>query len=611
MALIGKAMYFYKISSCVQTSLKIMEINLTDGNVEEHVCEDDVLRALLGGRCLGVALLSRRRILADPLEPSSPVVVSVGAMAGTGFPLANRLTMVFRSPLTGTVAWTQTGGYAAYELARLGVRALIITGAAEKLSCLLIDSKGVSLVDAEGLRGCGAMETCSRLRQAYGDCRVLSIGPAGERLVKISTVVNDMGRASGVRHGIGAIFGSKNLKAIVLKSGKHDARKPHDTLRFARLIRKLHAKMASSNLLNHEKGLFAVHGTAIAAEAIGENHALPVQNYRRTWHTAFQEVGGHMLTSTVLMTRLTCSTCPVSCRRETLGKGLRGEGPDYAQISSLGTNCMLFDLDEIAYLTQICYEHGVDPIEMGNTLAVYADLSERGYVRPKLGWGDYGAMASLVERVADKEEVGEVLAEGAFETAKSFGDADAAPSVKKISIQNADPRAEHAWGLVNAVENFGGAAHVWVYPQLVKSFQSLGVETIHDDNPDAEKLAERVYVKQTQVAVLDSLGVCAFSALAFTWQDYAEGFTSFYGTVLEDDFTTLGEKILTMERMLNTLYGFSEDSDKLPKRFVEEPIPDGKHAGEVCPLNDLMRPYVKIRRDIGFSDMLSCLSFLS
>lgn len=142
--------------------------------------------------------------------------------------------------------------------------------------------------------------------------------------------------------------------------------------------------------------MLAVHGTAIAAEALGKGEAIPVKNYRLTSFNGYERLGGHVLSKSVLIARLTCSTCPVSCRRETMGYGLRGEGPDYAQISSLGTNCMVYDLEQTAYLTQLCYEMGVDPVEMGNTLAVYADLSERGHARPTLSWGDqsYGLLDS-------------------------------------------------------------------------------------------------------------------------------------------------------------------------------------------------------------------------
>lgn len=138
-------------------------------------------------------------------------------------------------------------------------------------------------------------------------------------------------------------------------------------------------------------------------------------------------------------------------------------------------------------------------------------------------------MASLIQKTAYKEGVGEVLAGGAFATAEFFGDPDTAPTVKNISIQNADPRAEPAWGLVNSVESFGGAVHVWVYPTLVKCFESLGVKTIYHDGLDPERIAGRVYAKQLEVAVLDSLGVCASSSLAFSQEDYAEGFEAFYG----------------------------------------------------------------------------------
>lgn len=583
--------------------MKIASVNLTDNVIEYTEVDDGVLTVLAGGRGLGVGLLERIGFKGGALEPRSPLIISLGPLIGTGFPLANRLTMVFRSPLTGTVAWAQTGGYAGYEMASLGLSAIIITGAAEKLSYLQVDVSGISIVEAGWLKGQGAVETCAQLRSRLGDVRVLSVGPAGENLVKIATVINDMGRSSGVRHGVGAILGSKNLKAIVFRGVRQMRRKPYDGTAFTQLLRKLQLKLRQSHLLNHEQGLLSVHGTAIAAEAIGRCEALPVKNYRLTSHERYETVGGHAMSSTVLINRLTCSVCPVSCRRETVGMGVRSEGPDYAQISSLGTNCMLFNLEQISYLTYLCYDLGLDPIEMGNTLAVYAELSERGAVKDRPCWGDFNQMAQLITQTANRSGVGAILGHGAHETARQFNMPDIAPSIKGISIQNADPRVEHAWGLLNAVESFGGAAHIWIYPRLIKSFQTFGINTIHDPS-----LADGVYAAQVRVAALDSLGVCAFSNLAFQDEEYIDGVKYFYGVKLEDDMLReIGMRILAIERSLNESYGFDESSDILPKRFLEEPVPTGVNKGLVCPLRTLLREYRHIRRDPPISETLTLL----
>jgi aldehyde:ferredoxin oxidoreductase len=190
---------------------------------------------LAGGRGLGVGLLERIGFKNGPLDPESPLTISIGCMIGISFPLANRMTIVFRSPLTGTVAWTQTGGYVGYKIASLGLSPIIISGSAEKYSYLQVYGRGISQVEVEYPRGLGAVETCSILKSRRGYARVFSIAPAGENLVKIATVVNDMGRSSGVRHGVGAILGSKNLKAIVFHGIRQLQRRPHDGPAFTQL----------------------------------------------------------------------------------------------------------------------------------------------------------------------------------------------------------------------------------------------------------------------------------------------------------------------------------------------------------------------------------------
>jgi aldehyde:ferredoxin oxidoreductase len=190
---------------------------------------------LAGGRGLGVGLLERIGFKSGPLDPESPLTISIGCMIGISFPLANRMTIVFRSPLTGTVAWTQTGGYVGYKIASLGLSPIIISGSAEKYSYLQVYGRGISQVEVEYPRGLGAVETCSILKSRRGYARVFSIAPAGENLVKIATVVNDMGRSSGVRHGVGAILGSKNLKAIVFHGIRQLQRRPHDGPAFTQL----------------------------------------------------------------------------------------------------------------------------------------------------------------------------------------------------------------------------------------------------------------------------------------------------------------------------------------------------------------------------------------
>jgi len=588
--------------------MKIAHVDLVEKAIEYHEIDITTLRDFGGGRGLGVALLRRNMFTGRPLDPRSPLILSVGLLVGTPFPLSNRLTFVFRSPLTKTVAWAQTGGYVGVALAKLGIIALFIRGQAESLSYLYVTDKGISVVDAENLRGRDAVTTCSLLKAALGDVRVLSIGPAGENLVPVATVVNDMGRASGVRHGVGAVMGSKNIKAIVIKPPKTHRSSAVDHTWFSKLMKRLQEKLRRSNLLNHDKGLLAVYGTPIAAEILGKNQALPVKNFQQTHLDGFEALGGKAMFVKNLLNRLTCSMCPVSCRRETTGIGVRTEGPDYSQISSLGTNCMLLDLEKITCLTHLCYSLGLDPIEAGNTLAVYSQLGDEGYVQRKIGWGNFDAMKELLQNMAYRSGDGSILGQGAEETAKSFGNLYASPSVKGISIQNTDPRVEPAWGLINAVESFGGAAHIWVYPRLIRSFSELGIETIYSNASSEDEIAEQVYLEQVWVAATDSIGVCAFSRLAFSPTDYADGLK-----ILRDmdaspsTLIDMGRNVLAVERELNKLYGFDETHDRLPRKFTEIEVPSGIHAGKKCDLEGVLNKYYTVRRHTSVSKALSSL----
>jgi aldehyde:ferredoxin oxidoreductase len=274
---------------------------------------------------------------------------------------------------------------------------------------------------------------------------------------------------------------------------------------------------------------------------------------------------------------------------------------------------MLLDLEKITYLTHMCYELGLDPIEAGNTIAVYSQLSDEGYVRERICWGSFETMKKLLHDMAYGVGDGAVLGRGAHETAVYFNNPDASPSVKGISVQNADPRAEPAWGLINAVESFGGGVHIWVYPRLIRSFEELNVNTIYQDNSSTEQdIAEKVYLEQVWVAAADSLGVCAFSRLAFTPTDYVDGVNILRNLDLTvETLMDMGKDILAAERELNNLYGFDSTHDRLPRKFTEVEVPSGKHAGKKCEISSLLSLYYMTRKDPPISKQLSSLPRLS
>jgi aldehyde:ferredoxin oxidoreductase len=305
------------------------------------------------------------------------------------------------------------------------------------------------------------------------------------------------------------------------------------------------------------------------------------------------------MSATILRERLTCDHCPVRCRREVGADGRYRyvtEGPDYSQLSSLGSNCHVTDLPALGYMNGLCYELGLDPIEVGNTLAMFAEATEQRRVRHGLHWGDADRMIELIGQIGGRRGIGAVLSLGARRAATTLGVPELSMAVKGISLQNVDPRPEPAWGLLNATENFGGAAHVWTYGDLVTALGDAGVRPLLGSDSTPRQVADAVRYRQDLVAVLDSLTSCAFSSYAFTVGDFAEALTLVTGeTYTPEALMAAGERIFSLERRYNQANGFTPQDDTLPERFTREGVPDGIHAGKVCDLRPLLDEYYALR----------------
>jgi aldehyde:ferredoxin oxidoreductase len=573
---------------------KIAVVDLTEGKIRYESPDKEDLGKFVGGRGLGAKQLWDSKISGE----QNFIGMYVGPLTGSGVPLANRLTIVFHSPLTNTIAYANTGGYAGTGLKLAGFDGIVLLGEAANPKYLLVKNGVVTLLDAGQLWGKRATETMNLLREKHGDVRVLSIGPAGENLVKYANVVNDAGRASGVRHGAGCVLGGKRVKAVAILSD-YSLRLPiANREEFRKVVNSLNKKVHESLLLNRDVGSFSVYGTPLAVEPLNSGEALPVRNYSLTHFEGATNLTGKKMSETILVNRLTCNSCAVQCRRETakLSKyDFRVEGPDYAQISSLGSNCGVWDLEAVAYLNYLCYETGLDPIETGNLLAIYAASTESHEVNrglEPLKWGDADRMIGLIELIAQKEGEGAMLAEGADYLINELGDTSLSTAVKGITIQNADPRVEPAWGLLNATENSGASLHIWVYPDLIHSFQEIvGLTTLLSKyREDYSAIAKSVIWKQNLVAILDSLQVCAFSNMAFGLGDYANALNAVTGWEWSaDDLIRSGERIFNLERKFNNFVGVNEDV--LPPKFLQEKITEGTHSGKVCNLEPMLVQY--------------------
>ncbi|MEM3800018.1 MAG: aldehyde ferredoxin oxidoreductase family protein [Thermoprotei archaeon] len=577
-------------------------VNLTTNEVEYQAIDEHIAELFIGGRGYGVKRLYENSPTLEPYSEKSVIGLYTGPVTGTAVPLANRLTFVFRSPLTRTIAYANTGGYAAAALKLAGFDAIEITGIGDAPKYLFVKAGEISLLDASNLWGKGAAECIKILKAKHGDVRVLSIGVAGENMVKFANVLNDAGRASGVRHGAGAVLGSKRLKAIVIAMDYTKRVPICDREEFMEVLKRVNTKLRASPMLNRVTGLFSTYGTPLAVDPLNRYEALPYRNYTETHFDGASMLTGKKMSDTILISRLTCNSCSVQCRRETAGVSVysfRVEGPDYAQISSLGSNCGVGDLESVAYMNHLCYELGLDPIETGNLLAILAQATEKGLVPPDQGlrWGDVDRMVELIRLIPTKNGLLGALADGATRLCEALGDPTLSTAVKGITIQNADPRAEYAWGLLNATENTGASSHIWVYPDLIYSFiELLGSRSLvaHTDPTDYVKLASAVKHKQDLVAVLDSLQICAFSSMAYDLEDYVGALNSVTGwNVDEAELLRVGERIFNLERLYNEANGIVEDT--LPSKFLSKPVPSGKNNGKVFPLKELIGNYYTLR----------------
>ena len=520
-------------------------------------------------------------------------------MTGTDFPLSNRLVFVFRSPQTRTLAWANTGGYIAAELKSGGLDGIVLIGRADTPVYLHVRGTSIAIHCARSQWGKGALETTEVLQATHPDARVLAIGPAGEALLPIATVINDKGRASGVRNGVGAVWGSKGLKAIVVDD--QPARRPvvTDPVAYKDLLREVLSKIRASRVLDSKTGTMAVHGTAIALEAVGKHGALPTRNHTLTTHHRYPEMGGLALTERVLVDRLTCTRCPVRCRRVTASHGrftFHVEGPDYAQLCAFGPNCDLVDVEAVSYMNYLCYDLGLDPIEMGNTIAMLAEATERGFAPNGVAWGDAERFATLIRQAGMGQGEWSRLGLGAAGAATSLGLEPLAMSVKGISIQNVDPRPEPAWGLLNATESLGAAAHIWTYGELVYAMHDVGVAPVVSSESTPGEIAGHVKRSQDLVAALDAMTVCAFSSYACCVEDYAAALSFVtHASWSATDLLAAGERIFDLERQYNADCGIGAESDTLPERFLREPVPTGPHAGKVCELAPMLHAYYELR----------------
>jgi aldehyde:ferredoxin oxidoreductase len=579
---------------------RIAHVNLSQQQVEYKGVPEEWARKYIGARGLGVRFVLENDPQVDALSPDNILCFMNGPLTGTAANMSGRMAIVTKSPLTGTVTDSHHGGWSAARLRWAGFDGLIFKGKADKPVYAYVHDGIVEILDASMIWGKGVHDTVKYFYGLYGenDLTVIAIGPAGEHQVRYACWVNESDRASG-RGGTGCVGGSKNLKAIVVKAKKSFPKaKNTDDWKPAHQ-RALATIMDEKNITSPRKGGLSVYGTNVLMNITSNMGALPALNGTVTSFGEKAEfLSGEYVKENILVDDPTCHACPVACKKEveiTEGpfKGLRMESVEYEPAWALGANCGNDNIAAVAKMIDLANDYGMDAIEIGDVLATYMEATGRGYTNGDVGlaWGDYMSMIETIRKVAYREGVGNVLANGINATAAHYGHNELAMSVKGQGIPAYDPRGLKGMGIAYATSN-RGACHLRAYTPA----SELGLIPLKTDPLEWKGKGELTKLLQDIHAFSDSLDLCKFSAFAEGAEEYAQQYAAIVGVPFTmDDVLKTGERIYNLERYYNNLAGFREGSDNLPARFLNEPSTMPGSEGHVCELDLMLDEYYTAR----------------
>ena len=586
---------------------RILRVNLTTGAMIEEAFSEEQARKYFGGRGLAIkVLLEGMDPTADPLSPENLLVMATGPLTSTPAPTGNRYMVVTKSPLTGALSNSNSGGVFPTMLKRSGYDLFVFEGAASKPVYLYVDERKAELCDATHLWGLDTHQTEDAIKsETAEDVSVACIGPAGENLALIAAIINDKHRAAA-RSGVGAVMGSKNLKAIAvrgnLKPALHDERAMRAVVRDAN--RQVAADVRAGSTMR-------IYGTSYVPDITNEAGIFPTLNFQYGQFDGTPRINGPTLKKHFLVRHGGCYGCPLACARITEVKAEewgeqyagKGEGPEYETIGSLGSACGVDNMAAIAKANYLCNELGLDTISTGLTIACVMEMYSKGILteeeigRP-LPFGDADGMIAMVRAAARRQGFGEELAQGSWRLAVKYGHPEMSITAKKLEFPSYDARGLKGMGLLYATSNIG-ASHMagdTAYTELFGVGQKV-------DGLSYEGKAELTKLFQDLFAIIDAAGLCVFVAVRYTL-DTANGYiptriTEMINHATGSDYTPdslleAAERVYNLERLFLTKAGFTRADDTLAQR-MSEPMPAGPVQGETFELDRLLDDYYTAR----------------
>jgi aldehyde:ferredoxin oxidoreductase len=587
----------------------VLRLDLNEPLVTVETLNRRMAEDFIGARGLAVKYLYNE---IDPavnaLDARNKLIFATGPLTGTGAPGGSRYMVVTKGPLTGAIAHSSAGGAFALAMKYAGYDLIILEGKSRRPVYLWIDDENVEVRSAEHLWGKTSTETeLEIIKETHPDAKVACIGPAGENQVLLACVMSDMGRAAG-RSGVGAVMGSKNLKAIAIRGTK--GLKVADKTAFWAAMMDAYRKVDQPDTEHfHQVG---TPGVLVLVKELG---VLPTRNFKYGTNPDWEKLSGERLATTISTRKkmgLACPACPVGCGRVTRITKPKyvsdGVGPEYETIGLYGSSCFTNDLEVVSKVGFICNEMGMDTISAGSTIACAMELYEEGYlpmqdVGMPLNFGNAEAVIRLTEDMAYRRGFGNVLADGAFRVASRYGHPEFFMGAKKLEFASYDPRGLQGMGLGYATNSRGGC-HIRgeVHdPSLygvdfwrITKDRNLGpVDPLRwDDKP---QLAKDV---QDWFCVLDSCGMCNFMFFLAMNEDNCRALIeTATGMDMGGQLGLMrtGERIFNLERLFNLKAGLTKKDDTLPKRMLEEPMPEGPAKGMVVHLDEMLPEYYRLR----------------
>lgn len=578
---------------------RILAINLTDRSTSIETVTDELLAECFGGKGLATRLLlERNKAGVDPLSPDNHLIFATGPFCGGRMWGASRYGVYTKSPLTGFYAESYSGGKVPEAIDSTGFDAIILVGKAERPTVLTITPEGAKFHDAGDLWGTDsitaeelAVERFAPNSENYRTPGAVTIGPAGEKMVKFALIANDKWRCAG-RTGAGTVMGSKLIKAIVFQGDrKRQYADPEGVTQFANDFARKNGKGPGAKA-------YKAMGTTMMVSLMNNVGAFPAKYWSQGSCDHAEQISGERFHEEHDVTPHACAKCFMACGRmakikQGRHKGLQLEGPEYETIYSFGGLCMVDDMAEIVHLNDICDRLGMDTITAGNLCGLAIEAKLRGKIDFDIEYGNVDQIATLLQMISDREGVGDILADGIIPASKQWGLEDIAVHVKGMEPAGYDPRVLKGMGLTFATSP-RGACHLRTTFYKPELSGLIPPEQIEDK-------AEMLIEYEDRLNIFDTLVLCRFYRDLYPWEELEAALHAVTGQPsTKVDLQRVARNIVNMTRIFNLQEGLQGEDDQLPKRLLKKTLPSGQSL-TADEMDQMLKDYYRLREwgDLG------------